>query len=133
MSDETWDDAPCTDCGDTGITYQTERVCSCLAGLAIEMIDADACPSPADRIASLDAQLLAAERERDALREALQCIADGGEPRPLGKSWFPDLRTSKHDQCTHGVWMYEDCGNCTSGYARAALTANHSAPQEHQP
>ena len=64
MSDETWDDAPCTDCGDTGITYQTERVCSCLAGLAIEMIDADACPSPTDRISSLESQLLAAERER---------------------------------------------------------------------
>ena len=72
MSDETWDDAPCTDCGDTGITYQTERVCSCLAGLAIEMIDADACPSPTDRIASLEAQLLAAERERDELRAALR-------------------------------------------------------------
>ena len=72
MSDETWDDAPCTDCGDTGITYQTERVCSCLAGLAIEMIDADACPSLTDRISSLEAQLLAAERERDALREALR-------------------------------------------------------------
>jgi len=23
------DDAPCTDCGDTGWTYQTERRCSC--------------------------------------------------------------------------------------------------------
>lgn len=28
MSDD--DDGPCTDCGDTGITYQTERRCSCL-------------------------------------------------------------------------------------------------------
>ena len=58
MSD---DDAPCTDCGDTGITYQTERVCSCLAGLAIEMIDADSCPHPLDRIHSLESQLQAAE------------------------------------------------------------------------
>ena len=33
MTDD--DDAPCTDCGDTGITYQTERVCSCHAGMAL--------------------------------------------------------------------------------------------------
>lgn len=26
------DDGPCTDCGDTGITIQTERACSCEAG-----------------------------------------------------------------------------------------------------
>lgn len=100
MSDETWDDAPCTDCGDTGITYQTERVCSCLAGLAIEMIDADACPSPADRISSLESQLLASERERDALREALTKI-----------------------DAMNG-WDGEEMQQV----ARAALTANHSAP-----
>ena len=117
MSDETWDDAPCTDCGDTGITYQTERVCSCLAGLAIEMIDADACPSPTDRISSLESQLLAAERERDALREALlsddaitaAVLAHWGEP-PINKV-SAHLRSN---QMRHAI--------------RAALTANHSAP-----
>jgi hypothetical protein len=31
-TEEPTDDGPCTDCGDTGITYQTERDCSCEAG-----------------------------------------------------------------------------------------------------
>lgn len=29
------DDGPCTDCWDTGMTVQTERPCSCDAGLAV--------------------------------------------------------------------------------------------------
>ena len=125
MSDETWDDAPCTDCGDTGITYQTERVCSCLAGLAIEMIDADACPSPTDLISSLEAQLLAAERERDALREALQETDD-----------FIERVNLDERMCCSG--QYCGCrGSTQRDYLlhniRAALTANHSAPQEQQP
>lgn len=31
--DELAGDPPCTDCGDTGITFQTERPCTCAAGL----------------------------------------------------------------------------------------------------
>ena len=117
MSDEGMsDDGPCTDCDDTGITYQTERVCSCLAGLAIEMIDADACPTPIDRITPLEAQLLAAERERDALREALQ----------------------RYGQCDYSCASNTILTSlppkrppCNCGY-RAALTANHSAPVEEE-
>jgi hypothetical protein len=30
---EAGEDAACTDCSDTGITHQTERVCSCEYGL----------------------------------------------------------------------------------------------------
>jgi len=132
MSDETWDDAPCTDCGDTGITYQTERVCSCLAGLAIEMIDADACPSPTDRISSIEAQLLAAERDRDALREALAMLAniaeqyvlevDGAQKR--GASWYTQGASGLYQQ----VMLWSGRMRATIDRARAALTANHSAP-----
>ena len=121
MSDETWDDAPCTDCGDTGITYQTERVCSCLAGLAIEMIDADACPSPTDRISSLESQLLAAERERDALREAL---------RPFAMVAEHDIDNSEHDNDLYvgNGGRHNRAPSLYVRHFRAALTANHSAP-----
>lgn len=57
------------------------------------------------------------ERGRDFAR----AIAEGDETRPVGKAWFPDGRPSKHDQCKHGVWMYETCGQCVSDFARAFL------------
>ena len=62
----------------------------------------------------------------DPLRRALEKIAEGDEPRPVGKSWFPDKRVSKHDQCTHGVWMYETCGNCIADFALAALSSGEN-------
>lgn len=34
-------DDPCTDCEDTGITVQTERYCSCQAGIALRDSDPD--------------------------------------------------------------------------------------------
>ena len=118
MSDEGMsDDGPCTDCDDTGITHQTERVCSCLAGLAIEMIDADACPTPIDLITSLEAQLLAAERERDALREALDSIAVYGD----------DTLSGPVSEAAYRHW-HRDGVRVMRDRARAALTANHSAP-----
>jgi hypothetical protein len=57
-----------------------------------------------------------AELLRDAI-DALNRIAEGDEPRPLGKQWRKDGAISKNDQCVHGVWMYETCGNCISEYA----------------
>lgn len=61
------------------------------------------------------------------LTEALQTIADGDEPRPLGKRYRSDGEPSKHDKCTHGQWMWEDCGSCVSEFARAFLaTPAHS-------
>jgi hypothetical protein len=33
------DDPPCTDCGDTGITFQTERTCTCQSGMALSRDD----------------------------------------------------------------------------------------------
>lgn len=68
------------------------------------------------------AKVLRGQWERiEALELALSRIAEGDEPRPVSTSWFPDGRASKHDKCAHDVWMYEDCGNCVSDFARAAL------------
>lgn len=66
--------------------------------------------------------MLSGQQERAAkLRQALVTIHEGAEPRPVGKSWFPDGRPSKHDQCTHGVWMYETCDGCISAFAASEL------------
>lgn len=59
--------------------------------------------------------------ERDALRTVLTTIADGDVPRPVGVSWWPDKRLSKHDKCVHGAWMYDECCECVSAFARSAL------------
>lgn len=65
--------------------------------------------------------LLALQAEADRMRGALEAIAEGDEPRPTGKAWNTDGSPSKHDKCTHGVWMYEDCGQCVAEFARKAL------------
>lgn len=62
--------------------------------------------------------------EREKLLElALEAIRDGNVPRPVRTPWRADGRPSKHDRCTHDVWMYEDCGSCISTYADSALRA----------
>lgn len=51
MSKETTaDDEPCTDCEDTGWTIQTERRCSCAAGLAL-VAPPDDEPQTAEQVA----------------------------------------------------------------------------------
>lgn len=62
----------------------------------------------------------ALEAENKRLREALRTV-EQGVPRPVGKSWFPDGRPSKHDQCVHGIWMYEPCEGCTDAFIAEAL------------
>ena len=54
------------------------------------------------------------------LREALRKI-EQGVPRPVGKSWRVDGRPSKHDECIHGIWMYETCEGCTDAFISEAL------------
>jgi hypothetical protein len=65
--------------------------------------------------------------ERDRLRASLEAIVCGTYPRPVGKSWFPDAGKSKHDQCTHGVMMYEVCENCLDAFVEDALGARIAA------
>lgn len=67
----------------------------------------------ADRIEAL-------EVENERLREALRTV-EQGVPRPVGRSWFPDGRPSKHDQCIHGIWVYEPCEGCTDAFISEAL------------
>lgn len=81
-----------------------------------------------DRHLQIISEMLA-ERGRlteanEGLRKALEMISQGDEPRPLGKRYRDDGTPSKHDQCTHGSWMYEDCGSCICEFATAALATN---------
>lgn len=71
--------------------------------------------------AALDELTARAERAEAALRR----IGDSDYPRPVGKVYRRDGIASKHDQCVHGVWMYDDCGQCAEAFAREALEASH--------
>ena len=83
------------------------------------------------KLTEMFARLDAAERERDALREAIVAVVTGSMPRKVGVVWRADKRPSKHDLCVHSQVMSCDCGDCTDEFLNgvlAALTANHSAP-----
>jgi hypothetical protein len=67
--------------------------------------------------------------ERQRLTAALQMIAEGDEPRPIGVRYADDGSPSKYDQCTHGRWMYEDCGNCIAEYAASVLASVDRSPE----
>lgn len=54
-------------------------------------------------------------------RQALAAIRDGDVPREAAAIYRTDGKPSKHDQCEHGVWHYEDCGSCISNFAAQAL------------
>ena len=55
------------------------------------------------------------------LRDALQRIADGDVDRESAVKFRTDGKYSKNDKCKHGLFMYEECGQCLSDFARAAL------------
>lgn len=64
------------------------------------------------------------ERLRDEnvrLREALEKIAALDVPRPVVARYRADGKPSKYDRCAHTINMWDDCPNCISDYARAAL------------
>lgn len=61
----------------------------------------------------------AAEIER--LRAALGAVAEGDVPRRAATVFRDDGQPSKSDRCEHGMWHYEDCGECISGFAHEAL------------
>ena len=68
-----------------------------------------------------DVDMLAFKAEIERLRAALVALRDGCETRPVGVRYREDGQPSKHDKCIHGVWMYEDCGQCVSLFVEAAL------------
>ena len=96
--------------------------------ISVELAVADAALSALAPIRA--AEILAAERERDALREALRPFAD-----------MLDALENLGGMAKTGAWYIAE--SSVSGpreitfehfhAARAALTANHSAPQEQQP
>jgi len=55
------------------------------------------------------------------LREALDKIAALDVPRPVWKRFRTDGQPSKNDTCPHVLAMWDDCPDCISDYARAAL------------
>jgi len=67
------------------------------------------------------AEVLEDAAEIERLRAALVALRDGCETRPVGVRYREDGQPSKHDKCIHGVWMYEDCGQCVSLFVEAAL------------
>lgn len=68
------------------------------------------------------------QRMIEEAREALVNIRDGDTPRPVGTVWRADGKLSKNDQCTHGEWMYDDCGACTAAYIDAFLQSLDATP-----
>lgn len=90
MSDELCtDDGPCTDCGDTGITFQTERTCTCLAGLNLYKPDTDAMPtfydneplqSQVDKLAAYILTVAPHAIRGGAIETAVHLIAEARKP-----------------------------------------------------
>jgi hypothetical protein len=60
------------------------------------------------------------QKENEAVL-ALRAILSGDYPRPIGKYWNPDKRPSKHNQCTHGIWLYEPCEGCLDTFVAGVL------------
>ena len=59
----------------------------------------------------------------EKLEAALRNIAEGDIPRTVKIPFHDDGRSSSHDRCEHGQWLYEDCGCCVEDYVRKALDA----------
>ena len=70
---------------------------------------------------NVDQQLIRARAEIERLREALTDIAEGIPTPDRAEAHRTDGKPSKLDKCHHGLAMYEDCGECVSDFARAAL------------
>ena len=66
-------------------------------------------------------------RERNAeLEKALQKLSECDVPRPVAKAFRTDGKSSKNDQCPHGLFMYEECAECGADFARATLASAES-------
>lgn len=61
------------------------------------------------------------QRERDALREALQNIADGNIGRKTACYWRRDKKPSRLDRCPHDKTMSDECGECVEEYVYSVI------------
>ena len=67
-----------------------------------------------------EAMFKAADRI-EKLEAALRDIMEDGVKRKVGTYFRTNNTPSKHDECEHGLAMYETCGNCIDEFARKAL------------
>lgn len=74
----------------------------------------------ADRDRASDA-CATVQRERDALREALQNIADGNIGRKTACYWRRDKKPSRLDRCPHDKTMSDECGECVEEYVYSVI------------
>ena len=72
-------------------------------------------------VARLNRELAKFKALAETLAGALEKIAEGTYPRPLGKPWRMDASSSKHDRCIHDAWMYETCEGCLDAFVAEAL------------
>ena len=70
---------------------------------------------------AMEAELAKFKALAETLAGALEKIAEGTYPRPLGKPWRMDASSSKHDRCIHDAWMYETCEGCLDAFVAEAL------------
>lgn len=64
---------------------------------------------------------IALVEEVERLRDVLTKISDGNIAPVIGERWAKDGTPSKHDKCIHSRYIWEDCDQCLSDFARQAL------------
>ena len=63
------------------------------------------------------------EGEIRRLRTAIRNVLDGDVPVLVKKRYREDGQPSKHDICTHGLRLWEECGRCRDNYLQEVLDA----------
>lgn len=66
-------------------------------------------------IAETSRAILAAEKR---VRKECARLGEEGYDRPVGTPYRSDGVRSKHDQCPHGRYQYEDCERCYAAAIR---------------
>jgi len=74
-----------------------------------------------DGYRELGARAARAEAEVERLRGYITRYLSGDYLRPVGKVFRDDGKPSKHDECTHGRAMWEDCESCIDEHFRPAV------------
>jgi hypothetical protein len=92
-----------------------------LAERLLDLVSNFTKPSYRETLTNSAALIRSQAEELERLRGALRAIEDGKVERILGSAYRADGTPSKHDLCTHGVWMYMICESCIDAHVRAAL------------
>ena len=135
MSDETWDDAPCTDCGDTGITYQTERRCACQApptpateereAVALAMLNGKRVREGWPVTAAIPEGFIDADEWRLEAQDALSALRETRAAEILAA----EARGYAEAECEIASWLYDgdtcECCGCMSIAASEVERGEH--------